>query len=112
MRLLPVLVVCLLFVGAGLLADDIVHTKDGKSYRGKIVSRDGKLVRLKTPYGELRIPTSDITAIERELERLKVGMLARYGAKTFSRSFLTRKFAFLTRKFTFFTRKFMFLART
>ncbi|RKY16718.1 MAG: hypothetical protein DRP63_04930 [Planctomycetota bacterium] len=73
MRLLPVLVVCLLFVGAGLLADDIVHTKDGKSYRGKIVSRDGKLVRLKTPYGELRIPTSDITAIERELERLKVG---------------------------------------
>ena len=73
MRLLPVLIVCLLLVGAGLLADDIVRTKDGKSYRGKIVSRDGKLVRLKTPYGELRIPTSDITAIERELERLKVG---------------------------------------
>ncbi len=73
MRLLPVLFICFLFAGAGLLADDIVHTKDGKSYRGKIVSRSAKIVQLKTPYGELRIPTSDITTIERELERLKVG---------------------------------------
>jgi len=73
MRLLLGLFVCFLFAGAGLLAEDIVHTKDGKSYRGKIVSRSAKMVQLKTPYGELRIPTSDITVIERELERLKVG---------------------------------------
>jgi len=73
MRLLLGLVVCVLFVGAALVADDIVRTKDGKSYRGKIVSRTTELVRLKTPYGELRIPTSDIRLIERELERLKVG---------------------------------------
>jgi len=73
MRLLLALAVCLLFAGAVLVADDIVRTKDGKSYRGKIVSRSAELVRLKTPYGELRIPTSDIRVIERELERLKVG---------------------------------------
>ena len=73
MRFVWVLIVSLVVVGGLLLADDIVHTKDGKSYRGRIVSRDKEKLTLRTPYGDLRIPLKDIETIEQELTRIKVG---------------------------------------
>ncbi len=74
MRTLRVLILAaLLLAGLSLLAEDIVHVKDGKQFRGKIVERNDKQIVLKTKYGDLTFPLEEIVSIERELTRIYVG---------------------------------------
>jgi tetratricopeptide (TPR) repeat protein len=53
-----------LFVALASVAQaDTVKTKDGKELEGKITEQTDKYVRLRTGYGELTIPRSDIESI-------------------------------------------------
>jgi len=62
----------LLTVGL-VFGEDLVRTKDGKRFSGEIIKYDSKVVVLKTKYGTIEIPTSDIEYFGKEVCRAKIG---------------------------------------
>jgi len=72
-RVVVVLVLVSLLVWTAVFAEDVIHTKDGKRFSGKLESFDGKIAVLKTKYGTLKVPASDIEYLVREMWRVKIG---------------------------------------
>ncbi len=61
---------CLLLLAlSGSVLGDTLYLKNGKSYEGKVVSDDGRVVRFKTSVGILSFDKSRIARIEKGLTR-------------------------------------------
>jgi hypothetical protein len=57
---------CLVLLASPLLAD-VIHLKNGRTIEGVVLSDDGRVVRLKTSFGNVDVPHSDIARIEKKL---------------------------------------------
>ena len=63
-RLVISLLLTLFIALASVTYADTVRTKDGKEFEGKITEQTDEYVRLRTGYGDLTIPRSDIESIK------------------------------------------------
>jgi len=72
-RVVIVSILMSLLVWTAVFAEDVIHTKDGKRFSGKLESFDGKVAVLKTKYGTLKVPASDIEYLVKEMWRVKIG---------------------------------------
>lgn len=70
-RRLVISVLLTLFIAlASVTYADTVRTKDGKEFEGKITEQTDEYVRLRTGYGDLTIPRSDIESIKVSASRI------------------------------------------
>ena len=71
MRRGVVSILLVLFVTlASVVNADTIRTKDGKEFEGRITEQTDKYVRLRTGYGDLTIPRSEIESIKMSASRI------------------------------------------
>ncbi len=68
--LLPVVLLCVLFSGAGF-AGDVVEKRDGRKMEGTVLSVDGDFVRIRIGRNDVRVPRGDVAAIRFEEKEVR-----------------------------------------
>jgi len=58
------LITMAIFLLAGFSYPDVIHFKDGRKVEGEIISKDDKIIKIKTKFGTQEFPVEDIERIE------------------------------------------------